>query len=52
MTTDGRVKINKFNGYDIGFWKTKIKDYIYQKKLHESYSERKPEAMKHEYWDL
>ena len=48
MAENGKVKIHKFNGHDFGFWKMQIEDYLYQKKLHESLSEKKPEAMKKE----
>ena len=27
-----KVKIEKFNGEDFGFWKMQIEDYLYQKK--------------------
>ena len=46
MAKEGKVKIDKFDGHDVGFWKMQIEDYLYQKKLHESLFEKKPEAMK------
>ncbi|KAL8123060.1 hypothetical protein AgCh_011151 [Apium graveolens] len=48
MAEDGKVKIDKFDGKDDGFWKMKIEDYLYQKKLHEPLEEKKPTAMKDE----
>lgn len=35
MAGKGKIKIDKFDGQDFGFWKMKIKDYLYQTKLHE-----------------
>ena len=32
---EGKVRIDKFDGKDFGFWKMHIEDYLYQKKLHE-----------------
>ena len=33
MTADeGKVKIEKFDGADFGFWKMQIEDHLYQKK--------------------
>ena len=29
---EGKVKIEKFDGADFGFWKMQIEDYLYQKK--------------------
>ena len=46
MTEDGRVRIDKFNGSDFGFWRMQIEDVLYQKKLHEPLSNIKPEDMK------
>ncbi|GKE10207.1 hypothetical protein Tco_1413758, partial [Tanacetum coccineum] len=37
---------------DFGFWKMRIEDYLYQKKLHEPLSEIKPTGMKQEDWAL
>ena len=31
---EGKVKIDRFDGKDFGYWKIQIKDYLYQKKLH------------------
>ena len=52
MTEDGRVRIDKFNGSDFGFWRMQIEDVLYQKKLHEPLSKIKPEDMKEEEWRL
>ncbi|GJX37099.1 hypothetical protein Tco_0250402 [Tanacetum coccineum] len=35
MAEDDKIKIDKFDGHDFGFWKMQIEDYLYQKKLHE-----------------
>lgn len=48
MAEDGRVKIDKFDGHDFGFWKMQIEDYLYQKGLHEPLSEEKPFHMRPE----
>ena len=53
MATDkGKVKIEKFDGADFGFWKMQIEDYLYQKKLYQPLSETKPEGIKDEDWAL
>ncbi|KAL8157159.1 hypothetical protein AgCh_002026 [Apium graveolens] len=52
IAEDGKVKIDKFDGKDYGFWKMQIEDYLYQKKLHEPLEEKKPTAMKDEDWKL
>lgn len=49
---EGKVKIEKFDGADFGFWKMQIEDYLYQKGLHEPLTDKKPEAMKEEDWKL
>jgi len=49
---EGKVKIDKFNGKDFGFWKMQIEDYLYQKKMHLPLSGEKPEKMTKEEWDL
>ncbi|GKA70618.1 retrovirus-related pol polyprotein from transposon TNT 1-94 [Tanacetum coccineum] len=52
MAEDGKIKIDKFDGHDYGFWKMQIEDYLYQKKLHEPLAEAKPTCMKAEDWTL
>ncbi|GJW59032.1 retrovirus-related pol polyprotein from transposon TNT 1-94 [Tanacetum coccineum] len=52
MTEDGKIKIDKFDGHDFGFWKMQIEDYLYQKKLHEPLAEAKPTGIKAEDWAL
>ncbi|KAL6536393.1 hypothetical protein OROGR_012965 [Orobanche gracilis] len=42
---DGKVKIDKFEGHDFGFWRMQIEDYLYQKGLHEPLTGHKPEKM-------
>ncbi|XP_021833930.1 uncharacterized protein LOC110773712 [Prunus avium] len=49
---EGKVKIEKFDGADFGFWKMQIEDYLYQKKLYQPLSENKPEGMNDEDWTL
>ena len=44
--------IEKFNGTDFGFWRMKIEDYLYGRKLHLPLLGEKPEAMKAEEWAL
>ncbi|GKA85378.1 hypothetical protein Tco_0807032 [Tanacetum coccineum] len=41
MAEDGKIKIDKFDGYDFGSWKMQIEDYLYQKKLHKPLGEAK-----------
>ncbi|GJR20003.1 hypothetical protein Tco_0968530 [Tanacetum coccineum] len=52
MAEDGKIKIDKFDGHDFGFWKMQIEDYLYQKKLHEPLAEARPTGMKDEDWTL
>ena len=37
-----KVKIEKFNGVDFGFWKMQIEDYLYQKNLYQPLLGEKP----------
>ncbi|GJV84977.1 retrovirus-related pol polyprotein from transposon TNT 1-94 [Tanacetum coccineum] len=52
MAEDGKIKIDKFDGHDFGFWKMHIEDYLYQKKLHAPLAEAKPTDIKAEDWTL
>ncbi|GJS06439.1 hypothetical protein Tco_0363235 [Tanacetum coccineum] len=52
MAEDGKIKIDKFDGHDFGFWKMQIEDYLYWKKLHEPLEKAKPTGMKAEDWTL
>ena len=52
MADEGKVRIDKFDGKDFGFWKMQIEDYLYQKKLHEPLLRTMPTGMKQEDWDL
>ena len=52
MAEEGKVRIEKFDGKDFRFWKMQIEDYLYQKKLHEPLSGKKPEKMEQADWDL
>ena len=47
-----KLGIEKFDGSDFSFWKIQIKDYLYQKDLHEPLIWVKPEYMKEEKWKL
>ncbi|WVZ24135.1 hypothetical protein V8G54_002679 [Vigna mungo] len=49
---EGKIKIEKFDGTDFGFWKMQIEDYLYQKKLYQPLSWHQPENMKDEDWIL
>lgn len=48
---EGKVRIEKFDGSDFGFWKMQIEDYLYQKNMHQPLT-KKPEGMKDEDWKL
>ncbi|GJX94773.1 hypothetical protein Tco_0349359 [Tanacetum coccineum] len=52
MAEHYKIKIDKFDGHDFGFWKMQIEDYMYQKKLHEPLAEAKPTCIKAEDWAL
>ena len=52
MSEEDKVRIEKFDGKDFGFWKMQVEDYLYQKKLHEPLSGKKPEKMEQADWDL
>ena len=43
---EGKVKIEKFDGADFGFWKMQIEDYLYQKKLYQPLLGKKPYDIK------
>ena len=49
---EGKVKIEKFDGADFGFWKMQIEDYLYQKNLYQPLKDKKPEGMKDDDWTL
>lgn len=48
----GKVKVEKFDGADFTFWKIQIKDYLYQKKLHQLVKEKKSDLMKECEWNF
>ncbi|XP_071718541.1 uncharacterized protein [Rutidosis leptorrhynchoides] len=52
MAEDGKFRIDRFDGKDFGFWKMQIKDYLYQKKLHQPMLEIKPKGMSDANWSL
>ena len=47
-----KVGIEKFDGSDFSFWNMQIKNYLYQKDLHELLTGVKPESMTEEKWNL
>ncbi|KAL5548495.1 hypothetical protein UlMin_003726 [Ulmus minor] len=48
-----KVKIEKFDGVDFGFWKMQIEDYVYQKMLYQpDLLGKKPDDMKEDDWNL
>uniref|UniRef100_A0A803N665 Retrovirus-related Pol polyprotein from transposon TNT 1-94-like beta-barrel domain-containing protein n=1 Tax=Chenopodium quinoa TaxID=63459 RepID=A0A803N665_CHEQI len=49
---DGKVRIEKFDGKDFGFWKMQIEDYLHQRDLYQPLEETKPSAMKEEDWKV
>ncbi|KAE8715229.1 hypothetical protein F3Y22_tig00110186pilonHSYRG00194 [Hibiscus syriacus] len=49
---EGKVKIEKFDGADFGFWKMQIEYFLYQKNLYQPLSGKQPEGMKDEDWAL
>ncbi|KAK4485212.1 hypothetical protein RD792_007839 [Penstemon davidsonii] len=49
---EGKMKLEKFDGADFGFWKMQIEDYLYQKNLFLPLQEEKPESMKDDEWKL
>jgi len=49
---EGKVRIEKFDGSDFGFWKMQIEDYLYQKKLYLPLTGQKPTDMEQSDWDL
>ena len=52
MAEEGKVRIEKFDGIDFGFWKMQIEDYLYQKKLYAPLSGEKLVEMTDEDWAL
>ena len=49
---EGKVKIEKFDGVDFGFWKMQIEDYLYQKKLYQPLLGKKPDNITEDDWNL
>ncbi|KAE8730100.1 hypothetical protein F3Y22_tig00003041pilonHSYRG00846 [Hibiscus syriacus] len=53
MAADERkVKIEKFDSAEFGFWKMQIEDFLFQKNLYQPLSGKQPEGMKNEDWAL
>ena len=49
---EGKIRLEKFDGTDFGFWKMQIEDYLYQKNLYQPLSGKKPDSMKADEWNL
>ena len=49
---EGKVKFEKFDGADFGFWKMQIEDYLYQKKLYQPLLGKKPDNITEDDWNL
>ena len=47
-----RSRIEKFDGIDFAYWRMRIEDYLYGKKLHMPRLGTKHETMKDEEWNL
>ena len=52
MAEDSKIKINKFDGSDYGFWKMQIEDLLYQKGMHLPILGQQPDGMYDEEWKL
>ena len=52
MAEDSKIKIDKFDGNDYGFWKMQIEDLLYQKSLHLPMLGEQPDDMYDEEWKL
>ncbi|VFQ59846.1 unnamed protein product [Cuscuta campestris] len=49
---DEKIKIEKFDGSDFGFWKMQIEDVLYQKDLYQTLSGENPEKMSDADWAI
>ena len=49
---EGKIKVERFDGSDFGYWKMQIEDYLYQMKLYLSLAGVKLDSMKEEDWVL
>ncbi|KAM0059033.1 putative RNA-directed DNA polymerase [Helianthus debilis subsp. tardiflorus] len=52
MAEDSKIKIDKFDGSDYGFWRMQIEDLLYQKGLHLPMLGQQPDDMYDEEWKL
>nr|GEW43769.1 retrovirus-related Pol polyprotein from transposon TNT 1-94 [Tanacetum cinerariifolium] len=52
MAEDSKIKVDKFDGSDYGFWKMQIEDLLYQKSLHLPMFGEQPDDMYDEEWKL
>nr|GEX34584.1 retrovirus-related Pol polyprotein from transposon TNT 1-94 [Tanacetum cinerariifolium] len=52
MAEDSKIKVDKFDGSDYGFWKMQIEDLLYQKSLHLPMLGEQPDDMYDEEWKL
>ncbi|VFQ93450.1 unnamed protein product [Cuscuta campestris] len=50
MSEDGKIRIEKFDGQDFGWWKMQVEDLLCQKDLLPCLTSQKPEKMKDEEW--
>ena len=51
MADEDKVRLEKFNGKDFGYWKVQIEDYLYLKEYHYALT-GKPKDMSDEKWSL
>ena len=54
MADEGKIRVERFNGVNIGFWKMQIEDYMYLKDLYLSLNGKthKPKEMSDDDWDI
>jgi hypothetical protein len=54
MAEEGKLRIEKFDGSNFGFWKMQIEDYLYQKDLYLPLEGKtsKPKDMEDKAWDI
>ena len=47
---EDKIKIEKFNGHNFGWWRMQIEDYLYQKDLYLPLEGKKPDSMSDSDW--
>jgi gag-polypeptide of LTR copia-type len=54
MAEEGKLRIEKFDGSNFGFWKMQVEDYLYQKDLYLPLDGKtsKPDDMSDKNWDI